>query len=83
MRRLYDDAKAAGYNATYFVQMLDEHGGLETARRLVLRPAPSDGFTKLWEMKRLDLSVEALVLRSEFRPLVGSEMVSAARRRAR
>jgi hypothetical protein len=38
--------------------MLLEHGGVETARRLLRKDGISDGFTTLWERKRLDLSVE-------------------------
>ena len=34
---------------------------LQTARQLINAPKPSDGYTRLWELMRLDLSVEALV----------------------
>ena len=51
------------YNANYFLRMLSEHGGLETARRLLRAPGFSDGLTALWECGRLDISVEALILR--------------------
>jgi len=30
-----DAAKARGYFPTYFMQMLGEHGGVETAKRLL------------------------------------------------
>jgi hypothetical protein len=49
--------------------MLVEYGGVETARRLLRKSEPSDGFTTLWELRRLDLSVEAFVLRPEYAPL--------------
>ena len=49
--------------------MLSEQGGLATARQLLWSDAPSEGFTTLWERRRLDLTVEAHVLRSEFGPL--------------
>jgi hypothetical protein len=51
----------AGYKASIFLRMLDEHRGLETARRLLHAPHVSDGYTALWERKRLDLTVEALI----------------------
>src|SRR4051794_19137514 len=69
MLRLYEDARDAGYNATYFLRMLNELGGVATAKRLINANAPSEGFTKLWEMKRLDLSVEALVRLPQWRDL--------------
>ncbi|GAB4273942.1 hypothetical protein [Thermincola ferriacetica] len=50
-----------GYRATRFLQMLSEKGGVATAIRLVSKPGGTEGFTVLWENKRLDLSVEALV----------------------
>jgi len=39
----------------------------------------SDGFTTPWELKRLDLSVEAFVLRPEYAPLFAEEERSSAR----
>ena len=81
MRQLYLDARDAGYNATYFVRMLNELGGVLTAKRLVGSTQPSDGFTRLWEMDRLELSVEALVLDAKWRTLFSDIERGAARRR--
>ncbi len=58
-----------GYRPSYFLQMLGEHGAVETARRLIVAPSESEGFTRLWELGRLDLTVEALVLRTEYASL--------------
>ena len=41
--------------------MLNEKGAIQTARQLINASQPSDGYTRLWELKRLDLSVEAVV----------------------
>ena len=38
--------------------MLLDYGGVETARRLLWKDDIPDGFTTLWELKRLDLSAE-------------------------
>ena len=82
MRDIYLRAKSeAGYNATYFLQMLSELGPLETARRLVTSIQPSHGFTALWERHRLDLTVEARVLERRFDPLFTDLEREAARRR--
>lgn len=51
-----------------FLRMLSEHGGhrgRSTARRL---DHAVRGLWTLWERRRLDLSVEALVVRSEYEP---------------
>ena len=61
MFAIYGEAKEIGYTPTKFFCMLNELGGLQTARQLINAPQPSDGYTRLWELKRLDLSVEAVV----------------------
>jgi hypothetical protein len=82
MMDVYVGAKReCDYNATYFLQMLHRHGGLETARRLLWAREVSSGFTTLWECGRLDLSVEAQVLRHEFASLFSEEEREIARKR--
>lgn len=81
MRRIYTDSKAAGYTPSAYRMMLDRDGAIVTARKLVFAQNPSEGFTKLWELKRLDLTVEALILQEPWRHLFDSEMLKAARKR--
>ena len=67
MMDIYHTAKSeCGYNAHYFRQMIIEHGGLEAAKRLLKSQGFSDGLTRLWECKRLDISMEALVLKKRW-----------------
>ena len=74
MMQIYVTAKKElGYNATRFLQMLSQNGGLATAHKLIATEGGSDGFTKLWEYKRLDLTVEAHVLKPEYKPLFSEE----------
>jgi hypothetical protein len=70
-----------GYNATRFLQMLHEHRGLETARILLHASTVSDGYTTLWERKRLDLTVEALILDPIYAPLFTDDERAIAKRR--
>lgn len=82
MVKLYETAKRElGYNATYFLGMISEHGGVEAARRLLATDKPSEGFTTLWGSRRLDLSVEAHVLDPHFEPLFTGDERRTARRR--
>lgn len=82
MVELYERAKReADYNATYFLRMLSEHGGVETARILVGNPQPSEGFTQLWMKGRLDLTVESAVLEPEFADVFDVELRQMARER--
>lgn len=80
MQAIYDEAAGFGYQPTRFRQMLAEHGGVETARRLI-RGSATSGFDKLWEHQRLDLSVEALVTDPKWRALFSDEEAKMASRR--
>jgi len=84
MQDVYVNAlKYCNYKATYFFQMLNERGSLATARYLITTDTPSDGFTKLWECGRLDLTVEATVLDPDFESLFTEEERELARERLR
>lgn len=70
MVQIYITAKKeCGYNATRFLEMIGEKGGLASAKTLISRQGGTDGFTRLWECGRLDLSVEAHVLKPEYKSL--------------
>ena len=82
MVKLYETAKRElSYNATYFLGMISDHGGVEAAHRLLATDKPSDGFTTLRSAGRLDLSVEAHVLDPHFESLFTEEELRTARRR--
>lgn len=84
MMQIYIRAKnEVGYNATRYLQMLLDNRGLDTARILVLANNPSEGYSALWERKRLDLTVEALVLQPQWRPLFEEEPELLERARQR
>ena len=79
---VYRRAKVeAKYNATRFLEMVTNDGGLATAHKLLAAEHVSDGFTALWEAGRQDLSVEAVVLQSEFRELFSDDELRIARER--
>lgn len=65
--------KEYGYKATRFLQMLGEKGGVKTAKELISKDGGTEGFLKLWQFGRLDLSIEALVQQEEFRELFTNE----------
>lgn len=70
-----------GYRPIEFLRVVEREGALTTARRLIMRSAPSSGFTRLWELKRLDLTVEALALRQPWRRLFTEAELGQARQR--
>ncbi len=54
--------REAGYPAKRFVEMVHEQGGYDAAMQLIHDSKPSSGYTSLFELGRLDLTVEALIL---------------------
>ena len=77
-RRALSECK---YNATRFLQMVNQHGGLQAAKTLINAPTLSDGFTALWQCGRLDLTVEAVALDPKWRDLFSDEELARAKKR--
>jgi hypothetical protein len=72
----------ADYNASRYIQMVSEHGGLRTAKVLISSESPSDGYTELWKRGRLDITVEALVVdHPEWHPLFEAAEIERAKAR--
>ena len=64
------ECRKLGYNPSYFLQMLEDYGAVETARRLINSDMVPDGFTRLYMLNRLDLTLEAgIVDNPRFRSL--------------
>jgi hypothetical protein len=82
MVEVYEKAKnECHYNAVRFNQMVQQYGGVTTAKRLLASNHYPEGLTRLWELKRLDISMEALVLQSPWCDLFTNEELAVARRR--
>jgi hypothetical protein len=82
MLDVYHRAKSeAGYNASRFLTMVSDQGGHEAARTLLHAANVSDGYTALWERKRLDLTVEAVILKPEWHDLFSEAERNIARAR--
>jgi len=82
MIQIYHRAKKeCHYNATYFLRMVSNHGGIDTAKILLSSEGPQYGFEKLWECGRLDLTVEALVRQPKYSSLFTVPEIQAAEKR--
>jgi len=82
MRKIYNQAKnECGYTATRFLQMVNADGGLNAARKLLNTDEYSQGLTRLWEEKRLDISLEATVLQNPWSVLFTDQELDNARRK--
>lgn len=69
------------YNASYFLRMVSEDGAVGAAKRLLAKDTVSDGFTTLLMHNRLDLTIEAYVIKPEYAELFTVEEIATAKRR--
>ena len=85
MLDIYEAAKRLKppYNAPRFLRMVHEHGGKDTADRLLATGDPSEGFTQLFLRgpQNLCISVEYVVLQNPWRALFEPEQLAVARKR--
>lgn len=72
------------WNPTRFYQMLKEHGGYETAFKLLSKKEPSEGFIKLLQYNKIKLSTEWLILNGnngKYKSLFPEEMIKECEKR--
>jgi len=70
-----------GYNPTIFITMVNKHGAIEAVKRLINSTKPSSGYTKLWELGALNLSMEAIILEENWVSLFTDEERAKAKKR--
>ena len=73
--------REVGYNATRFLQMLSEKGGVAAAKQLIMKDGGTEGFGTLHMAGRLDLSVEAHVIKPEYAELFTQEEIDTCIKR--
>lgn len=76
-------SKRIGYPATEMVRMLNSDGGYDAVSRLLGKSAVSTGFVEIVTRGHPELSVEALVLESEWIQYFDDELLARARKRLR
>ena len=75
-------AKARNYIPTYFMQMLSDHGGVETVKRLLATSEPQTGIFELWNLGILHESMEVVICDNpRFQPLFEPAEIAEAHRR--
>ncbi len=65
--------KECGYNASVFIQLINEHGAVKVAKDFLSKNHATTGFEKLWEKGRLDLTIEASVLLPQYKSIFSKE----------
>lgn len=66
------------YVPTAWIDMIDRHGAVEAAKRLLISGDTQSGFFRLVQGGREDLTVEHAVLQPRWRSLFGDEHRAAA-----
>ena len=61
------EAENLGYRPHRFKAMLNADGGYETVKRILASGKPSDGFMRLLELGKVDLTCEAIIVESRWR----------------
>ena len=72
---------AIGYWPHYFRRAVRNNGGLAVAKKLLAPKQTSTGFDRLVEARRVDLSVEAIVLEDRYSHLFAPDELDEARER--
>jgi len=70
--------QAVKYKPNDFLKMLGSIGGYRTAVSLLSKGALSEGFKRLWSEGRLDLSVEAVIVESQWAKFFDQQLLSLA-----
>ena len=82
MQQIYEQARTeCSYTATRFLQMVNAEGGLHAAKKLLGAGGYSEGLTRLWEEKRLDISMEATILQEPWCGLFTEDELLIARKK--
>lgn len=76
----YRECEKLGYRPTGMLDLMERHGAIGAAKHLLAQP-PSEGFARLFELGRLDLAIESIVLRPEWSELFSENERRIARRR--
>lgn len=81
MLTTYEEGVKRGYYPTYFLRMLHEHGGVDTAKRLLATRDIQTGLMKLYELNLLRESMEFYVIQERFKSLFTDDEIAEAKRR--
>ena len=71
-----EEAEKLGCRMVRFRQLVEKHGGVETVKEYLRKNRWSDGFDLLAEQNRLELTMEALVVKGKFGALFTDDEVN-------
>lgn len=74
-----DESRSIGHSPDILIEMLQQRHAVEVAKQLVVSGKIQQGFLKMREIGRLDLSIENLMLQPQFAGLFSPQELDAAR----
>lgn len=82
MLLIYERGKEeCDYRPTRFLEVVNEMGGLRAAKMFLSSDKPQEGLYRLWDLGRLDLSMEVLILKKKYINLFSDEEKKEAKKR--
>lgn len=76
MINICNESKKCGYNPARFLQLVGALGPLKAAKQVINKSGGTEGLTTLWQLGRLDLSVESYVIKPEYASLFSVDEIS-------
>ncbi|WP_462247804.1 hypothetical protein [Ekhidna sp.] len=81
-KKMIKECKEFKYTPKTFIKMLSQLGAVEAAERLINQEYTSEGFLRLSEEKRLDLTIEAIVYdNEEYHHLFSKDIIDRAKQK--
>lgn len=69
--------KDLGYTGSRLIYLISTIGGVKAAKKIIKVESLNEGFEKLWESRRLDLTVESVVIKDKYSTLFTKEEINS------
>ena len=76
-----EESRQIGCDPSVFLALVQEHGPVEACKLIITDPELGQDLLRVKQAGRLDLTVEALVLRDRFKRLFDDNILGRARKR--
>ena len=68
-----------GYYPSRFLQMAEQSGSVQAAKKMVTSGDIPNGMKKLRKLQKLDLTIESIMLKEKYHPLFTTNELNAAK----
>ncbi|MDR0598505.1 MAG: hypothetical protein LBG84_00270 [Treponema sp.] len=81
VKKAVQEMMLLGYNPKAFMSMTFKYGTVDAVKLLINSSKVTEGFEKLWELRRLDLSMENIIQEAEWKDLFSDDDREKAKKR--